>query len=178
MQPADLIRVIQQEARPLVESLYSELRTNLGTSHYHRLSNDELFRRGQAVYDHLADWLSSPDESAVARAGDELGRRRFGEGIPLGQVILALVLEENHLWDFIGCRPADADPRLAKQVSEFFAKTIYSTAHGYEQVLAESNRRSRRGVQTAAVPTVEPASPGYSRGVEVSRGGQVGEHGG
>lgn len=69
MDSADLVRLIQHDTRALVESLHAELRTNLGTSHYHRLSNEELFRRGQAVYQHLANWLGTPDEAAVRAAG-------------------------------------------------------------------------------------------------------------
>ena len=59
MNAIDLIRVIEEQAHPLVESLYGELRSNLGTSHYHRLSNEELFRRGHAVYQNLAAWLTA-----------------------------------------------------------------------------------------------------------------------
>ncbi|HEY7679357.1 MAG TPA: hypothetical protein VIC04_02485 [Terriglobia bacterium] len=180
MNRADLIRVIQQEARPLVEGLYGELRTNLGTSHYHRLSNEELFRRGQAVYQHLAEWLASRDETAIRRAGEELGRRRFAEGIPLGQVVLALILEEKHLWVYGGAGPAPEES-LKLEVAEFFGRTIYSTAHGFEEALADSIRRSGR----TAVPAVpverisqKPAPAQEKSDMQISRGGDVGELGG
>ncbi len=180
MDPAGLIRVIQQAARPLVESLYAELRTNLGTSHYHRLSNEELFRRGQAVYQNLADWLASHDEAVLRSYGEDLGRRRFAEGIPLGQVVLALILNENHLWDHVSSLNQQVDENLRRQVSDFFARTIYSTAHGYEQQLAASNRPARAA--TVAPPHAgagaAKAPPTDSKGNEISRGGDVGEFGG
>src|ERR1043166_5303801 len=144
MTSTSLIDAIQHDARPLVESLYGELRTNLGTSHYHRLSNEELFRRGQAVYQHLCDWLSKRDDGAIQSAGEELGRKRFSEGIPLGQVVLALVLEEKHLWSFLDSEEGPhGDEKLRLEVAEFFARTIYSTALGYEDALAQNNRKAR-----------------------------------
>jgi hypothetical protein len=181
MNSTDLARVVQEQGRPLVESLYSELRSNLGTSHYHRLSNDELLRRGQAVYQRLAHWLDSPDNSSVHDSGAELGKKRFSEGIPLGQVVLALILEEKHLWDYLGLIGLKADEKLRLKVAEFFARTIYGTALGYENALAESNRRARRDlspakpIQPAAtrVPTTEEKQT-----LQISRGGQVGEFGG
>jgi hypothetical protein len=181
MNSADLIGVIQADARPLVESLYGELRTNLGTSHYHRLSNEELFRRGQAVYQHLGEWLAARDAAAIHRTGEDLGKRRFSEGIPLGQVVLALILEEKHLWEYTSRLGSQSDEKLRLDVAEFFARTIYSTALGYEESLAASNRRAGRAM-IPPKPSEEAASQQDStqerRDMPISRGGQVGELGG
>jgi hypothetical protein len=180
MDSASLIQIIQQDARPLVESLYAELRTNLGTSHYHRLSNEELFRRGQAVYQNLADWLASRDEAAVKSYGEDLGRRRFAENIPLGQVVLALILNENHLWDHVSSLKQPADETLRRHVADFFARTIYYTAHGYERQLAAGDLGARTAAvlpQPAGVVAAK-APPIDTDGIEISRGGDVGELGG
>ncbi|OFV95585.1 MAG: hypothetical protein A3H94_07450 [Acidobacteria bacterium RIFCSPLOWO2_02_FULL_60_20] len=181
MNATDLIRVIQEQAHPLVESLYGELRSNLGTSHYHRLSNEELFRRGHAVYQNLAAWLTARDAAAVHRAGVELGKKRFAEGIPLGQVVLALILEEKHLWEFTGATSSPADEKLRLEVAEFFARDIYSTALGYQESLADSNQRARRAVAPAKPPespAPTPAATEERRDMSISRGGDVGELGG
>lgn len=181
MNATDLIRVIQEQAHPLVESLYGELRSNLGTSHYHRLSNEELFRRGHAVYQNLAAWLNSRDAAAVHRAGVELGRKRFAEGIPLGQVVLALILEEKHLWEFTSAMSSPADEKLRLEVAEFFARDIYSTALGYEEALAESQRKSRGSIVPPTAPggeTKTAKSSEDNQEISTSRSGQVGEFGG
>ena len=184
MNSTDLIRAVEQESRPLVESLYGELRTNLGTSHYHRLSNEELFRRGQAVYQHLCEWLKMRDAAAIHRAGEELGKRRFSEGIPLGQVVLALILEEKHLWSYLDAKGLGADEKLRLDVAEYFARTIYSTALGYEESLAASNRKARANVilpaDQQAVPVAAAASGRKPDSSEMtsSRGGDVAELGG
>jgi hypothetical protein len=182
MDSMELVRLVRQDAHPLVEGLYGELRTNLGTSHYHRLSNEELFRRGHAVYEHLAGWLAERKASDIHAYGEELGRKRFSEGIPLGQVVLALILEEKHLWDYLnqtGHEPAPDALRL--QVSEYFARAIYSTALGYEASLAQSNRRAGQSVVLPTLPGDKPHKPAPSEAegeMTISRGGEVGEHGG
>ena len=181
MNSAELVHAVEQESRPLVESLYGELRTNLGTSHYHRLSNEELYRRGQAVYQHLCDWLNARDAAAIHRTGEELGRKRFSEGIPLGQVVLALILEEKHLWNYLDNKGWDGDEKLRLEVAEFFARTIYSTALGYEESLSASDRKARANVvlpTSAQVPVGATASGGKSDSGEISRGGEVAELGG
>jgi len=184
MNSADLIGVIQEQAHPLIEGLYGELRTNLGTSHYHRLSNEELFRRGHAIYQHLSNWLTTRDSGAVYRAGKELGKKRFAEGIPLGQVILALILEEKQLWQYAANMNSRAEEKLKLDVAEFFARFIYSTGLGYEESLAESNRNARRSIvpgkaAIAAIPGSKPNEARQDRqDMATSRGGDVGEFGG
>ena len=180
MNSGELVRMIREQDRPLVEGHYGELRTNLGTSHYHRLSNEELFRRGQAVLQRLGDWLTSRDPAAIHCSGTELGKQRFAEGIPLGQVVLALILEEQHLWSYAtqqGIQPAE---ELRLEVAEFFARTIYSTALGYEESLAESNRRARRAIVPPKPAEVAARAVTSEENPEMvpSRGGQVGEFGG
>jgi hypothetical protein len=181
MNAAELAQVIQQNGRPLVEGLFAELRSNLGTSHYHRLSNDELLRRGQAIYLRLADWLTTPNPKPIHQFGLELGTRRFSEGIPLGQVILALILEEKHLWWYLEQIGQATDSALREQAGEFFARTIYGTAIGYEQALAESNRRANRVISPPKPPSPSEAAAQAAEEkqvLEISRGGEVGEHGG
>lgn len=181
MNSADLVRVIQEEGRNLVESLFGEFRSNLGTSHYHRLSNEELFRRGYAVYQNLASWLKTQDAAAAHLAGEQLGKQRFAEGIPLGQVVLALILEEKHLWKYTINRGLEADEKLRMEVAEFFARAIYSTALGYEAALSESNRGGQRtAVSSPAAGAGGSAPPSTAEQEEISpsRSGQVGEFGG
>ena len=181
MNAADLIGVIQEQGRPLVESLFCEFRSNLGTSHYHRLSNEELFRRGYGLYQHLVNWLTTRDAAAIHRMGEELGRKRFAEGIPLGQVILALILQEKHLWKYTSNLDSEVDEKLRLEVAEFFARAIYSIALGYEESLEESNRRARRSfalpnAAEADAPTHD--STEEEDEISTSRSGQVGEFGG
>ena len=197
----DLVRVIEREGRQLVGGLFGELKVNLGTSYYRVLGEDEFFERVYAVYQRLAQWLVSKDDAPIQSAAEESGKERFSEGIPLGQVVLALMLMERHLWNYLDSSARQVDENLRSTVIDYFQKTVYSTARGYEAKLAESNRLSRRTAagQGENVPLVGKAStkppasieepkekpqdqpkdnPKDEHDLEVSRGGQVGELGG
>jgi hypothetical protein len=180
MNTSELIHLLEEQARPLIESHYGELRTNLGTSHYHRLSNEELFRRGQAVLQNLKGWLSAHDAGVIHRSGVDLGRRRFSEGIPLGQVVLAVILEEKQLWEYTRQLQLSVDEKVRLDVAEFFARYVYSTALGYEEALAENIRHTRRPVvpPKAATPPAAPSPSADRSDMSTSRSGQVGEFGG
>jgi len=177
MSHAAFTQTLHSEMRPLVESMFGELRANPGTSHYHRLSNDELLRRGQDVYQHLLDWLAGRDLAAVQKAGTSLGQRRFAEGIPLGQVVLAILLEEKHLWKY----PVTAgfcDTDLARATAEFFQEFIYWTARGFAGELEAGKKPPGRVVPPP--PQHMPTNHNHQQESDesISRSGQIGEHGG
>ena len=190
MNSTDLVRLIERDGQQLVEGLYGELKTNLGTSYYRVLGEDEFFDRVYSLYQRLAQWLVSKDNAHIQRIAQERGGMRFYDGIPLGQVILALMLTERHIWDYLSASDRQVDESLRNKVIEFFQITVYSTAKGYEEKLAKSNRLAKRveAGQGRNVPAVGKASTkpparkkpkGEPRDeIDVSRGGQVGEFGG
>ncbi|MBI4442127.1 MAG: hypothetical protein HY649_01985 [Acidobacteria bacterium] len=180
MNTADVIHKLESEVRPLVEEMIAELCANLGTSHYHRCSEQDLFERVHTVYQHLAEWLAGHDTAALRQFGERLGRERFADAIPLGQVVLALVLEEKQLVDYLSRSGAVLEEEAQRDSSEFFQIAIYATARGYEVALAESNRLAR-GVPVEQPTAKEPAESTEAKKnqeLEISRGGQVGEFGG
>ena len=131
MNAGPLLRIIEEKPPQLLAELTAELKTNLGTSHYRRLNQEELAQRHAAVAQGLAQWLTSRDEAALRKNGEDLGRRRFAEGIPLGQVVLALILVEKYLWKFLGSSAETLDESVRQAVTEFFQKDTYYTAKGY-----------------------------------------------
>ena len=185
MNATEIIRIIEKGSEQYFSGLVEEVRSNLGTSHYRRLSNDELARRITAVYLNLEHWIATRDEAVVQSTGVDLGKRRFEEGIPLGQVVLALVLEENYLRKYLSNQGVPPEGEWGQTITEFFQKTMYSTAHGYEVALAHSNRLAQRAAVPAKPPAAAPPKP-VSRtedakaegDVQISRGGQIGEFAG
>lgn len=176
MNAAAVVNVIQGSPAQLIDELNAELRSNLGTSHYHRLSEEELSKRHSLIFQGLTEWLANRDVAALRINGEDLGKRRFKEGTPLGQVVLVLILVEKHLCNFLNeSHQADSDVREA--ITEFFQKFAYFTAKGYEIELAASNRSAKRPVAGQEVPKKD-AAKAAERDMEISRGGQVGEHGG
>ncbi|MBI3895271.1 MAG: hypothetical protein HY313_05015 [Acidobacteria bacterium] len=184
MNTTDFILLLQKQSRQLVSMLVPELKSNLGTSHYRRLTDEEMVQRLEMIYRDLIPWLDSKDESALQNAGEDSGKLRFAEGIPLGQTVLALILAEKHLWRYLRSSAITLEENARRAVTEFFQKRIYYTSRGYEASLAESNRLARRALEQQKPAAVAP-TPAYTEASkeaesegEVSRGGQVGEFGG
>jgi hypothetical protein len=174
MDAADVIRIIETGAQQYFGGLLHEVRTNLGTTYYRRLSNEELTRRMTVVYKGLENWLTGRDESAVRSAGEDLGKRRFNESVPLGQVVLSLLLEEKYLGRYFSEKGVSLG-EWSDVISDYFQKLIYHTGRGYEAALAYSNRLAQGGTPPADESQQAGTQPPKEGEVEVSRGGEIGE---
>ena len=180
MDSAAVIQKIEQGSGELFHQLSADLQSNLGTSHYRRLSEEELLLRHSAIIQGLCQWLSSHDDLALQKSAADLGQRRFREGIPLGQVVLALILVERHVVQFLNTSLQEAANSSGRAVTEFFQKYAYFTAKGYEVALAVSNRMAGEPADALAEGAPKKAAARTTRegDMEISRGGQVGEYGG
>lgn len=179
MDAAEIIQIIERGAQAYFNGLLQEVRANLGTTYYRRLSNEELTHRMTLVYKGLENWLVKPDEAAVQRAGEGLGKLRFNESIPIGQVVLSLLLEEKYLRKYFTDQGAALEGNWSTSVSDYFRRLIYAVAQGYEAELAHSNRMALGNVPVEHHPHHEPhpvLEPEESPGdVQISRAGDIGE---
>ena len=173
MDAVEIIQIIERGAQQFFNGLLQEVRANLGTTYYRRLSNEELTRRMTVVYKGLENWLVKLDTAAVQSAGEDLGKRRFSESIPLGQVVLSLILEEKYLRKYFADQGVSLEGEWSDVISDYFRRFIYSTAQGYETALAYSNRLAQ-GVPVEHPPQPE-AQPQTQNEPEISRGGDIGE---
>jgi hypothetical protein len=135
-----LVAMIEDHADQLTAGLVKDLQHNPRTSGYHRLSPLELHNRTYEVYHNLSKWVTKGSASEVELTYTDLGRRRYREGIPLSQVILALILTKDHLTEYVrtaGLSDTALDLyqelELVHVVSQFFDKAIYHAAQGFEQ---------------------------------------------
>jgi hypothetical protein len=179
MSRADFTMTLQREMRPLLEGIFEELRRNPGTSHYHKLDSDELLKRGQAVYQYMLQWLMNHEEESVRTAAIELGKARFAEGIPLGQVVLAVLLEEKNLWNYPATSGFASDAELAGAVKDFFQMFIYWMAHSFSSELESGKPYLGRVVPPPRqhMPTA-PSAHQQEADELITRGGQIAEFGG
>ncbi len=179
MNTTNFVIWIRQEFPKIYEKLFQDLHTNLGVSHYRRFSSEELHSRCLVIYERLCNWLENRDLFAVRKPAFELGKERYEGSIPLGQLVLGILLLEKHLWlrveETLESTALDEDVR--QRVIDYFQKTIFWAARGYEEALEKAS--GRPPAQSLIRPIEE-----YKRETEVieemeiSRGGQVGEHGG
>ncbi len=133
-----LISMIEEHADELAERVAHRLREDPRTEAYRRFEEGELAARARAVFANLGRWLDLESDEAVAEEYEALGRRRREEGVPLAQVVWALLLTRRTLWQFVDAQGADSFLELRQQldlellVVRFFDRAVYFTVKGYE----------------------------------------------
>jgi hypothetical protein len=135
-----LMRLIETHAEELTEKVVEAVRTNPRTTFLHEVSEAELKRRGFDLYHNLGRWLAEKSEAEIEATYRENGRRRFREGVPLSELIYALILMKQHLWEFIRKNdlPETAtniygEQQLEMMVGQFFDRALYHSVRGYEE---------------------------------------------
>jgi hypothetical protein len=154
-----LMRLIETHAEELTEKLMQAVRTSPRTTFLNELSEPELERRIFDLYHNLGRWLGEKSEAEIEAAYGEIGRRRCREGVPLSDLVYALMLAKHHLWDYIQRNdlPESAtglygEELLDVMVWQFFDRAIYHAVRGYEETWSkEASLRLLVGV---------PAEPG------------------
>lgn len=101
MLSARLVQMIEDHAEELTQGLIKDLQSNSRTPHYHQLTSDELHYRTYAVYRNLGHWISQRTEDSIAANYADLAIRRYAEGIPLEELVFALISTKNHLYAYV-----------------------------------------------------------------------------
>ncbi len=132
------VDLIEDHADELTERLVRNVREDPRTIGYRQFDDEELGARAREVYSHLGQWLGKSSESAVEREYFRLGKIRREEGIPLSEVVMALLLVRRNLWEFVESQGANTSLELRQQldlellVVRFFDRAIFHTVRGYE----------------------------------------------
>ncbi len=160
MLSARLIELIQEHAKSLTRDVLKDYATNPRTRHWNVVPGAELEQRVISTYKNLGNWIGEPREEAVQAEYEEWGRKRYRNGIPLSEVVFAVILLKQHLRKYIrehGLVEHSRD-RLASQeilpvqlygiqemnylVGDFFDKALYHLTRGYEME-AQAAQRTR-----------------------------------
>lgn len=147
---AKLIELIEIHSGRLTADVTHSLLTDDRTPGFRAVNRDELEPRVFQIFHHLGNWIGAPRSDAVRSEFAEWGLKRFNQGIPLSEVVYAVVIIKSHLRRYIqdnGLVDA-AFPRveaeyilpmhlhslqeLNGQVSDFFDEALYALAQGYE----------------------------------------------
>ena len=83
---ARLLLLIQSHAGPLTTETLQDLRTNERTPTFRRLRAAEVESRIAQLFNNLAKWIGDPNDDAVRREYEEMGRTRFREGVPVSEL--------------------------------------------------------------------------------------------
>lgn len=155
-----LVRIVEREAEALTRGTVKTLQTSPRTEAYHNLAHPDLYNRVYEVYHNLGLWLWEKSNDAICAWYNELGRKRFQEGIPLRQVLWALVFTKDRLIEHLDRSGlVDSAVGLYQQqecerlIVHFFDRAICYAAEGYECCASELRKSSE-----------EPAGLTHSRG--------------
>jgi hypothetical protein len=158
---AKLIDLIENHAPRLAHDITEDVLSNERTRSFRAVKRDDLEPRIFELLLHLGNWIGSPRSDRVEAEFTEWGRRRFDQGIPLSEIVYAIIILKKHLRRYIRDHGlVDASfPRvegdyvlpmhlqsvqdLNATVGTFFDEALYYLARGYEMArddVSESRR--------------------------------------
>ena len=147
---AKLIELIEIHANSLTKDVTQDLSTSPRTPGFRAVRGEDLEQRTFQLLHHLGDWIGSPRSERVEAEFSEWGRRRFGQSIPLSEIVYAIIILKQHLRRYIHDNGLVefAFPRtegdyvlpmhlyslqdLNTRVGEFFDEALYYLTRGYE----------------------------------------------
>jgi hypothetical protein len=134
-----LVRLIESHADALAGGLEEKVNLSSQISHFRNVPAHELRERVYEIYRHLGEWLLGKSELDIDQRYREIGARRAHQGVPLSEVIQAIVLTKENLWDFLKSEAVIdraveimGELELLQMLEMFFDRAIYYASVGYE----------------------------------------------
>jgi len=142
-----LVRLIETHSDALAASLLNRVeKSDLTSSYCEKVPADELKQRVFEIYRHLGDWLLGKTEVDIEQRYREIGARRATQGIPLSQLLWAIVLTKENLWDFLKHestpdRPVEVfgELEMLQLLDQFFDRAMFYASDGYEKACREAH---------------------------------------
>jgi len=138
-----LVRLIESNADGLAAGLEAKVQTSSHLAHFHHIPNHELRERVYEIYRHLGEWLLGKNELDIEHRYRQIGLRRAQQNVPLSEVIQAIVLTKENLWEFLKSEAVldraveiMGELELLQMLEMFFDRAIYYAAVGYEEEVA------------------------------------------
>jgi len=156
-----LIWLIENHAEDLAHATVEDITTNPKTPSFHSLSREEMESRIYRLYRNLGRWIGTRDEAHIAAEYYDLGRSRRADGVPLSEIVYAVILYKEHLRRFIRDNSLVESTagvpdheellpvllygvqELNYMVGHFFDAALYHTARGYESAAGELQRTNK-----------------------------------
>ena len=136
-----LVRLIETHSDGLAASLLDRTRQSEKTRNYvDKVPPDDLRQRAYEIYHHLGQWLITKKEADVEQRYLEIGGLRCRQGVLLSQLIWAILLVKDNLFDFLNREAAIERPsevfgelEMLQLLDQFFERAVYYAAVGYER---------------------------------------------
>jgi len=143
-----LVRLIETRADALAAGLEERVQTSSQITHFHNVPAHELRERVYEIYRHLGEWLLGKNELDIEHRYLEIGARRAEQKVPLSELIQAIVLTKENLWEFLKNEAVMdraveimGELELLQMLEMFFDRAIYYAAVGYEREVERAVRQ-------------------------------------
>jgi len=144
------VRLIEDRSDALANGLLRKVEHSNRTSSFRKLPAEELTQRVYEIYRHLGEWLLEKSESDIEQHYTRIGARRAEQGVPLSELIWAITLTKENLWEFIleesyPDRPVEiyGKQELLQLLGQFFDHALYYAAVGYEWAAETARARNQ-----------------------------------
>ncbi|HEY6943738.1 MAG TPA: hypothetical protein VI431_01260 [Candidatus Acidoferrum sp.] len=135
-----LVHLIESHSKELAAELLSRARQSPNLASFGRVPDHELRQRVYEIYSQLGQWLVNRTEQDIELQYSEIGARRYRQGVPLSELLWAIVLTKDNLWDFLYRESWPgfeievlAEHDMFRMIDHFFNRAMYYAARGFEQ---------------------------------------------
>ena len=174
MHLARLIWLIENHADSLTNGTVEDIMTNPKTPSFHSAPREEMRARIYQLFRNLGRWIGTKDERHIEAEYYDLGRSRRADGVPLSEIVFAVILYKKHLRQFIQensvfgstlDQPEHPEmlpvllygiQELNYMVGHFFDAALYHTARGYESVAPDEFEAHAGTVKPTSSPSYLP----------------------
>jgi len=179
-----LVHQIEEHSGRLTQEVVAAIRSDPHTTAYNHLDDVTLREAVDELFHHLGLWLTARTDHAVESYYRKIGLERCLQGIPISQLVRALLLVRSELLRFLGTATVGdaAELQLENQlklaICEFIEKAIYYASVGYEdacRAALEYVPAEHDPVRFGAAWTTDVKGAAAELSSVVSRAGQVGE---
>jgi len=133
-----LVHLIETRSDALASGLLHKVQRSPRTQAYQNVPPEELKQRVYEIYRHLGEWLLDKSESDTEERYFNIGVRRSRQGVPLSQLVWAIILTKENLLEFVIEESASdrvvelfAKQELFQLLDQFFDRAIHSAVLGY-----------------------------------------------
>jgi hypothetical protein len=158
-----LVRCIEAHSDDLAGNLLTRVQESPQLPHFNqKVPPAELKQRVYEIYRHLGQWLIKKGDADIERRYRDIGARRCHQGVPLSELIRAIILTKENLWDFLNRESCPgfeievlAEHDMFRMIDQFFNRAIHYAAMGFEeaataQLLANNNAAYSAAMSMAA----------------------------
>jgi len=92
------------------------------------------------IYSDLTAWLSTETEPHMEERYVALGHRRAQQGVPFSDLLWAVCIANEHLWEYMQEECLLEEPvefwggmQLLRSLNQFFDRALYSASIGYQE---------------------------------------------